>query len=347
IHRADRDDDRDESGADVSRLRTAHDLLDQLADLDVPEVLAWHDEGRRATLVLTFVPIRRRPSLPDLAGAARILAAAHERGLVHGRFSADSVCIDPDGRVVVDGWVGGGAPAEDVAALGAVLEAVLAMIPTRERRRSRRHGDLTGLAARATAADATLRPGMVALADGLDPPPSPSGPADGAPTVHADRDLPRPTFAAPVAPRRPDRPRSALLAGSVLALGLVGLSSLLPARSAESSVLPDGPRVTIAGVAWAVGGPGDHAAVGDWDCDGRLSPALLRADGSIWVWDQPDVTPRAGGTAPAARSIDGAKGPDGCDRIVVRDAGGREVPVSRSEDRVASPPRSPAGDPGG
>jgi hypothetical protein len=342
VHRADKSGDGDRF-SDVDRLRTVHDVLVPLAGIGVPEVLGWHDEGRHAELVLAFLPACRRLSRRELAGAARILAGAHERGLVHGGFTAGSVCVDPDGRVVVDGWVGTGTAADDVAAVGAVLAAM-----PRRAGGEGRHDDLGGLTARATAADPALRPGMGALADGLYVPPPRSERSDLAPAGRAVHGPRRPVVETPGgAQLRARRSPWAAVAGGLSVLGLMGISALLPVRSAESSALPAGPRVTIDGITWAVGEPGDHAAVGDWDCDGHPSPALLRADGSVWIWDRPDVAPTADGTNLAARSIGVAQGRGGCDRLVLRDAAGQELPVSRWEDPAASPPRSPAGAPAG
>jgi hypothetical protein len=45
--------------------------------------------------------------------------------------------------------------------------------------------------------------------------------------------------------------------------------------------------VAGAGQRWAVGRPDDRLAVGDWDCDGVATPALLRRDtGEVFVFDR-------------------------------------------------------------
>jgi hypothetical protein len=86
-----------------------------------------------------------------------------------------------------------------------------------------------------------------------------------------------------------------------------------------------------AGVArWTLGEPGDMVTVGDWDCDGDASAALLRpATGDVFVfatWAELDrpvtvsaVDQVAGGTA--VRAEPAAEGPP-CDRLVVDLAGG-------------------------
>jgi hypothetical protein len=84
-----------------------------------------------------------------------------------------------------------------------------------------------------------------------------------------------------------------------------------------------------AGVArWTLGEPGDLAAVGDWDCDGDASAALLRpSTGDVFVfaaWAEVDEPV----TVPPVRRVPGASGIrseaayGGCDRLVVEITGG-------------------------
>jgi hypothetical protein len=79
-----------------------------------------------------------------------------------------------------------------------------------------------------------------------------------------------------------------------------------------------------AGVArWSLGNPGDVAAVGDWDCDGEASAALLRpATGDVFLFaDWAEVA--APVTVRATRQVAGGVGiraeadADGCDRLLV------------------------------
>jgi hypothetical protein len=84
----------------------------------------------------------------------------------------------------------------------------------------------------------------------------------------------------------------------------------------------DGATLTLAGVAWSVGRAGDVAAVGDWDCDGRASPAVLRPeDGSVWVygaWGEGQVAVAAGAVpgAVALRAAD--PDADGCESLLLQ-----------------------------
>ena len=87
--------------------------------------------------------------------------------------------------------------------------------------------------------------------------------------------------------------------------------------------------IVDAGVArWSLGEPGDLVTLGDWDCDGEASAALLRpATGDVFVfsaWAESDEPM----TVTATRRVDGGVAiravPDeqGCDRLMVDLAGG-------------------------
>jgi hypothetical protein len=89
-----------------------------------------------------------------------------------------------------------------------------------------------------------------------------------------------------------------------------------------------------AGVArWSLGEPGDLVTVGDWDCDGQASAALLRpTSGDVFVftaWAPSDEPVTVG----ASQQVDGGVGiraepaGDGCDRLVVVRADGTTATV--------------------
>lgn len=97
---------------------------------------------------------------------------------------------------------------------------------------------------------------------------------------------------------------------------------------ADAVTLADG-VVSAAGRRWSVGVEGDVVALGDWDCDGRATPAVVRpGEGSAWVfdaWAEPgvDVKAEPAGAVPgavAARGVD--PDGDGCHLLEVTDAGG-------------------------
>ncbi len=89
-----------------------------------------------------------------------------------------------------------------------------------------------------------------------------------------------------------------------------------------------------AGVAqWSLGEPGDLVALGDWDCDGDASAALLRpGTGDVFVFSAwaPEDEPV---TVASTRRVHGGVGlraeaaGDGCDRLVVDMAAGGTTPI--------------------
>lgn len=79
----------------------------------------------------------------------------------------------------------------------------------------------------------------------------------------------------------------------------------------------------VEGRRYRLGQPGDTVLLGDWDCDGRDTPALYRPGGAVFFFD---AWAEAGQPLPAASQgeqlQDGkaevVHGEDGCDRLVVR-----------------------------
>jgi hypothetical protein len=87
-------------------------------------------------------------------------------------------------------------------------------------------------------------------------------------------------------------------------------------------------------VRWSVGMAGDVVTIGDWDCDGEPTPALLRpATGSVyefgeWATTDTDVDGRLVGTAADAAALDRADvDGDGCDDLVLTDDNGDPAPL--------------------
>jgi hypothetical protein len=81
--------------------------------------------------------------------------------------------------------------------------------------------------------------------------------------------------------------------------------------------------VSAGSARWTVGEPGDVIAVGDWDCDGRAAPALLRpATGDVfvfpgWASEGKPLTVEARDRLAGAVAIRGEREGDGCDNLVV------------------------------
>ena len=101
---------------------------------------------------------------------------------------------------------------------------------------------------------------------------------------------------------------------------------------AEALVV-DGSTVDAGVARWSLGEPGDVAAVGDWDCDGEASAALLRpATGDVFLfanWAELDapVTVEATRQVADGVGIRAEPGQDGCDRLLVDLQGGGSTPV--------------------
>ena len=99
----------------------------------------------------------------------------------------------------------------------------------------------------------------------------------------------------------------------------------------------DGATVTAGPVQWTLGEPGDIAAVGDWDCDGQASAALLRPrTGDVfafpaWAETGAPVSVRPVENIGGATGIRARTGDDGCDELMIDLASGAarsvEVPT--------------------
>src|SRR3990170_1337111 len=137
-----------DAGEDADRLGREAALLRACRHPGVVEVLEERelDDGSRE-LSLAVAGSRTVADLrTDLTGAAGLVAALattvadlHDLGIVHGRITADHVLVDAGGRPVLCGLAGAGrvgsqppgapaplAPADDVAALGALLGGLVA-----------------------------------------------------------------------------------------------------------------------------------------------------------------------------------------------------------------------------
>jgi hypothetical protein len=190
---------------------------------------------------------------------------------------------------------------------------------------------------------------------------------DHVPVGTRPRSLPA-AAAAASAPRRGGRLTAVGAAVGVAALVTVGLTGAAIARGSggdadatrpaanrpgcATAIRPaadvdgDGCRETLvvdgstidAGVArWTLGEPGDLVTVGDWDCDGEASAALLRpASGDVFVfatWAELDrpvtvaaVDQVAGAAAVRAEPV--GEGEPPCDRLLVDLAGGGSTVVA-------------------
>ena len=90
-----------------------------------------------------------------------------------------------------------------------------------------------------------------------------------------------------------------------------------------SPVAWSGNVLEVEGHRYRLGEPGDTVVLGDWDCDGRDTPALYRPGGAVFFYDgwaqdgRPLPAASRGDHLPAGRP-EVRHGEDGCDRVVVR-----------------------------
>jgi hypothetical protein len=287
------------------------------------------------------------------ASAAATLADLHDRGIVHGRLRAEHVLVGSDGSVVLSGLgpdAAGGRPADDVAALGVVLEGLAAAAEAVGGIAPAALEGMRAVARGARAEPATRRPSARRLA------------AELAALAPADRGR----------SRHPGRTRLVVAgaAGTVLLLAVIwlvalggpgptegdgGLSAAEVAPSTTATVPAEAPcaararaamtvaacghDVTVQGGAVIVDGErsvvaeaGDEVVVADWGCAGRPRAAVLRP-----VTGEVLVLSTAGGTGGpvvdvAARvreatALVAGTDEDGCARLLVRRLGGDVVPV--------------------
>lgn len=289
-----------------------------------------------------------------LAGVAGILADLHDRGVVHGRVTPDHVLLGAGGTVVLCGFggaAGPGAPGgpragDDVAGLAALGDALLA----------ERH---TGLAEearavldRAATAGAGAGPTMRTLATALAALGGTASPGPRLLVARRRRRAPR-----RLARSGALALGGVVLTGAVgLALAAVALPEpsaggapgpVAPAATSTPAVVPgatpastptacppagegagcddttglDGTNVWWRGARWSVSRPGEVVAVGDWNCDGAASPAVLRPeDGSVWVyrrWDEAEVAVAAGTVPGAVRLRNGEPDAEGCPTLLL------------------------------
>ena len=287
------------------------------------------------------------------ARAAAVLADLHDRDVVHGRLRAEHLLVGPGGRVTLSGLgpdAAGRHPADDVAALGAVLEDLAAAAEAATGAPSARLEALRSVARGAGAEPATRRPSARRLAAELS------------------------ALAATDGGRRPDRRRARLaVAGAVGTVVLLGLglsegfggpgstgrdgspravdaapSSTAPAvaeascvaragapmtaAACEHAVVVQGGAVVVDGERSVVAEPADEVVVADWACAGGLRPAVLRP-----ATDEVLVFSAAGGTGArevevatrvrGATALVAATGEDGCARLLVRRRHGDAVSV--------------------
>jgi hypothetical protein len=101
----------------------------------------------------------------------------------------------------------------------------------------------------------------------------------------------------------------------------------------DSAQIDAGGLVTVGTARYEVGAPGDVIAIGDWDCDGQSTPAVLRpATGEVFIfaaWATRGTDVEAAAATNVAGGIDLTEQTDdaGCPILVVSTSDGRDIEV--------------------
>ena len=98
-----------------------------------------------------------------------------------------------------------------------------------------------------------------------------------------------------------------------------------------------GGELEVGGRQYLLGGPADLLALGDWDCDGAATPALVEvSSGAVflfgrWATEGAEVTVPAAGQVSAPTGLDVVR-TGGCDRLVVTSSSGDQMEFAGEED---------------
>ncbi len=302
--------DRLRREATVLEHTTGRGCVELVAVADVPGggvrlTTAWVGGGSLATAL----PLRPARVLVLARALAGTLADLHAAGVVHGRVAPDHVVLAEGDRPLLCGLADARLPDEDEGPTPAAdVIALLALVADLV---GDARGDLAdGLRAVVAAGPAGGATAVAARLGALAPPPR-------RPTPSPPRDL-RPRRTPP--PRRRPPVRGLVVAG-VSAVVLLGLTVTVVRGARGPEAAPVRPATTVttrppcpaasptavdldgdgcgeavavrAGVVtagerrWQVGEPDDLAAVGDWDCEGPATAAVVRpATGEVWVYDR-------------------------------------------------------------
>jgi len=281
-----------------------------------------------------------------VAAVATALAELHEAGLAHGDVRGEAVLVGAGGLVELQPGPGVGAPADDVAAAGRLLERLCELCPPRSRGRRARRGRsllrppepvaaLRSLGERAADPEPERRLSARSLA---------AAALDRVPDACLPGSRPE---AVPEQSARPRRRRVVPIAAAVVAAVLAATAAVRFAGAGRDRAGPTtagrqfagapvdytGGVLTAAGTRYAVGQPGDVVAVADWGCSGRATVALLRpGTGQVWLFPSwaaggEDVTARLVGRVDDAVGLAARPGPTpACPALEVsRAAGGPTV----------------------
>jgi hypothetical protein len=340
-------------------LRWEADALAAGAHPGVVELLGVDDDGLSTIYagthsLATCAPLTAERIAAVGAALAATVADLHGLGIVHGRIDPSHVIVGPDGRPLVCSFSGatvGGrpappgasaaadgfadprllpgepvAPSADVYAIGALIRFLLDRGGGRSRPHAGRRRALRAIARRATAVEPHRRPTARDLAALFGTGRAPAR----RPVVAAALGgvlLVLGALAVTVVVRGRAAPRSDLRPWAADPAPTSPPTSPAPAPTPSSRPTPEvvGPNLVAMGAdRYQAGVPGDQVVLGDWDCDGLATVALLRpTTGEVFVFDSwptagHDRTIRSTTVVPGSvRAQTGDPDSDRCDDLVV------------------------------
>ncbi len=282
-----------------------------------------HQSGPTVQLVTMFAgtdtwerqPPQGTDAVSSLAALASVVADLHDAKIAHGELIASHIIKGPDQRPVLCGF--GRSTPLSAESQAADLDSLATLLDTLATDLDDENG------ARVATVSAALHRGSISARVA---------------TARLDALL---AIDTPLAPARhvSRRVLASAAAGAVLAMAFAATAGVRSGRthSAAPSTIaafttttpdttappttvlplpaPGAPTLINQGRHYALGQPGDLAVVGDWDCDGTETPALLRpATGEVAVFSEWPA-PEAGIAAQYIVVVDGAQSLEIDDRL--------------------------------
>ncbi len=345
---------RKRATSDHEHERFAHEahMLQRASHPGVVEFISFDDET--GTLRTQFAGDQTWKSSPPetlselakgVASVAATLSDLHTLAITHASLTADHIVLGADRRPILCdlSQAGDQDPSIDVAALGAVIHECLDQIG--DGKPSTRKA-LAALADRASHTDPEKRPSAAALAAASRQLVQTSQPTAGRSSGSSIKVLAGAAvlMAALAVLFWPSADDPLAIATLDEALPVTNPPSPAPALSTQAADRPTTPSTTVAieipveplvlehdGFRYAVGQSGDSAAIGDWDCDGAETAAILRPhSGQVYLFDTWPTDSETARVTPltipnSTATLDA--GTD-CGRLVLVDAAGEAVTLN-------------------
>ena len=277
---------------DCDRLRNEAEILRQL---DHPGVvrLVDHTEGPPARLRTIFVgpeTWRTEPPIDEevassLSAVCATVADIHDLGLTHGDLRAEHVLVDPSGTPVLCGFAR--AMAADSTTIAADVEALVSLGRELAPRAGVERTAIETILAALEAGREDLRGTIRSLDQRRLPPASPAGSIDRRAIAAAGGCLAVMSIVALIAVVVLRSTDSTTPPQAIVEPSPELVEDAFPTTTAPAAVVsadpptvprpaPNALELRHEGRRYALGRTGDIVVVGDWNCDGSPTPALLR-----------------------------------------------------------------------